>query len=643
MRLVVRATLAVVVGLILVGSVYTHSSHSSVLPNEVPELERVIIDVDHAIDDTFALAVALRSPELQIVGITIAPHPEARLQARFVARLLRELGLESIPISIGSGLLTNSCTCGHWQPISDQLGVDYPAPIEESAAQFIVREANATPGKVSLVTLGPLTNLADALRDDPSIAEKISRVVMLAGGGPHGNNSCHEYNVSTDVASAQRVFASGIPILMVGVDVSYKAHLSRETIALALSEPDRFSQDMLTYWRANGAGALLGHDLLAVAAAVDEKLLQWTQGSGAITADGCLSFNSSPNGSLGVARAVDASAFQQFVINRLRDSTTAHGPLDAATLASAVVTVVPSPHAVRRQKVILDMEYIVDDFFALAVALRSPEIDVVGVTLVPHREAREEVRAVAALLHSAGRDDIPLAIGEQSAYPLYKGGKWGEDDEIGLDTWGVNAPTPLTESAPDFIVRKANAEPDEILMLTVGTLTNLGDALQRDPSIARKLRGVVMMGGSITKGYDFTDNPSQEHNVADDVPAARRVFASGLPVLMVGLDATANLRLDLGQLSNLENDAPMSSIFLRERFNRYPAITPFDVMTVAMAIDRSFSEVRRGHVEIANNGFTRLVPNAPVNVEYCVNPNVTAFNEFMLARLGVATTTAARH
>ena len=610
------------------------------LPNESPELERVIIDVDHAMDDTFALAVALRSPELQIVGITIAPHPEARLQARFIARLLRELGRESIPIAIGSSLLTNSCTCGHWQPISDQLGVDYPAPIEESAAQFIVREVNAAPGEVSLLTFGPLTDLADALRDDPSIAEKITRVVMLAGVGQHGNGLCHEYNVSADVASAQFVSAAGIPILMIGVDVSAGAYLSREMIAQALSEPDRFSQDLLTYWRANGAAAFYGHDLLAVAAAVDEKLFQWTQGSGSITAGGCLSFNSSPNGSLGVATGFSVNAFQQFVIDRMRGSTTARSPLDAATRASATATAVPSPHALQRQKVIVDIYYVVDDLFALTVALNSPELDVIGVTESQRTELQNEVRVVARLLREAGRADIPLTTNKPRD-PYCRGCCPWTARTISL---GIDDPAPRAESAAEFIVRTVNAAPGEIMMITVGPLTNLGEALRLDPAIASKIRGLVMLGGSISQDYGLSGGPTNEANVQLDVPAARTVLASGMPILMVGLDASAMLTVNREQLDAIGATRSPSSLFLREWCRRggFDTFTPFDVMAVAMAIDRSFSEVRPGHIEIDDNGYTRLVPNAPVNVEYCENPNVAAFNEFMLARLGVATTTVAQ-
>jgi inosine-uridine nucleoside N-ribohydrolase len=139
-------------GVALTVAVTMHLTGSPTTSSQPAETERFIVDVDHAMDDTFALALALRSPELRIIGITLVPHPEAAQQARFVARMLHELGQDNLPLALGTRALTNSCRCGHWATISHTLGVDYPAPISESAAKFIVRQANATPDRPVVVT-----------------------------------------------------------------------------------------------------------------------------------------------------------------------------------------------------------------------------------------------------------------------------------------------------------------------------------------------------------------------------------------------------------------------------------------------------------------------------------------------------------
>jgi purine nucleosidase len=622
-------------GMIMAAGIVIHAFTAPTTQPLISDAERFIVDVDHALDDTFALALALRSPELKIVGITLVPHPEAAQQARFAARMLRELGRESIPIAVGTSLLTNSCRCGHWDAITHALGVDYPAPVQESTAEFIVRQANATHGKVSILTFGPLTNLADALERDPNIAERISRVVMLAGNGRHAGNDCQEYNIATDIAAAQRVLVSGIPVLMVGVDVTARIVLRAYDLKQALAGQDSFSQVMRIYWQTSGGQSFCPHDLVAVAAAVNDKIGAWVIGNGSLGDDGCLSLRRAEEGNMAVATTVDVDEFRGFVVERLRGVPSVFPTARPTSVEPAATDVAGREGERGREKVIFDLEYITDDFFALAIALNAPELDVVGVTLVPHTASSNEARVVSVLLDSTGRGELPLALGEPGPYPRFKGGPWTAKDEEGLS--GVSAHHLIKESAPDFMIRTVNASPGEISLITVGPLNNFGVALRRDPSIARKIKRLVMMGGSINKDYSFNDRPANdEHNVSDDLPATRTVFTSGIPILMVGLDATANLRSDFAELGRLNADAPGASRFLRERFQRFTGqFTPFDPMAVATAIDPSFCEVRRGHVEVTDDGYTRLVPNLPDNIEYCVNPNVEAFNEFMRMRLGV--------
>lgn len=360
MKGALSAAAAVAAALSVAGFISLHTDTPTTAP--VIQPERVIVDMDHAIDDVFALALALRSPELQVVGITIAPHPEAELQARFVARLLRELGLEGIPVAIGSSLLTHSCRCGHWQPISHQLGVDWPAPISESAAEFIARQANATPGEVSILTFGPLTNLGEALRQNPGIAEKISRLVMMGTAGLRSEGRCYEYNVSTDLEAARLVFESGIPVLAVGVDVTGRLSLSREEIEAALSGQDHFSQVLRMYWQASGATGFCPHDLLATAAAVDESLFAWAQGDGSIAGTGCLSFAPSAGGRLGVATAANGERLLNFTGERLRSSQTAQ----RARATAPAQTSDSAPPRVP-EKVIFDLQWFADDVLALGV------------------------------------------------------------------------------------------------------------------------------------------------------------------------------------------------------------------------------------------------------------------------------------
>ena len=197
-----------------------------------------LIDTDTASDDAVAIMMALAAPDVRVIGLTTVAGNVGLEQATSNALLTAEICGSDVPVFAGAGgPLTRALQDAHWFHGYDGLGDHgYPAPKRaperEHAIEAIVRLAHAEPG-LTLVTLGPLTNIALALARDPEIAAKIGRCVVM-GGAPccEGNvTPAAEFNIWVDPEAARAVFRSRLKIEMVGWHVSRGASvLSDEEI-----------------------------------------------------------------------------------------------------------------------------------------------------------------------------------------------------------------------------------------------------------------------------------------------------------------------------------------------------------------------------------------------------------------------------
>lgn len=184
---------------------------------------RIWIDTDTASDDAVALIMALRSPLVEVVGISIVAGNVSMDQAALNALYTCELCDSEIPVYQGASRpLRRELTTADWFHGMDGLG-DHGyrphrrTPASEDACSALVRAAEEHPG-LELITLGPLTNLALALRQSPQLAQNISRCVVM-GGAPccEGNvTPAAEFNIWVDPEAAREVFLSELPIEMVG-------------------------------------------------------------------------------------------------------------------------------------------------------------------------------------------------------------------------------------------------------------------------------------------------------------------------------------------------------------------------------------------------------------------------------------------
>ncbi len=188
----------------------------------LPLMERipVILDTDIGtdIDDTWALGLLLKSPELDLKLVTTATQDTA-YRARIVARLLEIAGRVDVPIGIGPSESSNKGPQNPW--VMDYGLSSYPGAVREDGVAALVDTIMASDGQVVLLTIGPLTNIALALKKEPRIASR-ARVVTMLGSVRVGYDGQHnpvpEYNVAQDVAACQAVFAAPWEITLTPLD-----------------------------------------------------------------------------------------------------------------------------------------------------------------------------------------------------------------------------------------------------------------------------------------------------------------------------------------------------------------------------------------------------------------------------------------
>ena len=197
--------------------------------------QKIIIDTDPGQDDAVAILLALASPELEVLGITaVAGNVPLPLTSRN-ARIVAELAGSDVPVHAGAAapLSRPLVTAEHVHGKTGLDGWDAPEPsrplASEDAVGFIVETVRANPGEVILCPLGPLTNIAEALRRDPGIAALIPRVVLMGGAYFEVGNitPAAEFNIYVDPEAAAELFRSGIDIVVLPLDVTHKALTTR--------------------------------------------------------------------------------------------------------------------------------------------------------------------------------------------------------------------------------------------------------------------------------------------------------------------------------------------------------------------------------------------------------------------------------
>ncbi len=251
---------------------------------------RVIIDTDPGVDDALALLLAMCSPELKIEAITpVAGNVPLELTLPNALRMVEIAGRTDIPVAAGakSPLMRRLVTATYAHGENGLGGAVFPEPktkpVSTPASQLIREIVRKYPHEVTLITIGPLTNVATALNSDAELASMVKSVIMMGGSLSGGNiTPAAEFNVYVDPEAARILFQSGIPITMVGLDVTRKTSLTEEHVRVLEAAQNPVAQAAATIGRNaikhnREQRFLVGpnmHDSLAVAAFINPALVK---------------------------------------------------------------------------------------------------------------------------------------------------------------------------------------------------------------------------------------------------------------------------------------------------------------------------------------------------------------------------------
>ena len=263
-------------------------------------MRRVIIDTDPGTDDALALLMALNCTNLNIEGITtVGGNATLAHTTQNALRLVDHVAAEcDVPIAVGADRpARGSFSFAYHIHGTDGLGVDLPSTARKvhpaDAVELIRDRALAAPGSVTVIALGPLTNVAAALDGRPDVAQAISEIVVMGGAVEvPGNVTPHaEFNIYEDPWSAEAVFSSGVSVTLIGLDVTHRTFMRRDA-GPSWFEGDSRSARLGNRILANSFRERVDlqefylHDPLAVAAAIEPDILACRPAQVSVVTDG---------------------------------------------------------------------------------------------------------------------------------------------------------------------------------------------------------------------------------------------------------------------------------------------------------------------------------------------------------------------
>ena len=249
---------------------------------------KVILDTDIGtdVDDCLALTVLLGSPEVDLVGITCV-HADVALRAQLVGRLLRLANRTEIPVATGGAEPLTEGLSAYWEGHEGQGIIedvdDVVPPIDEAAADFIVRTVMEQPGEVWLLPIGPLTNIALALQKEPRLFDHIAGITIMAGSFRANSNfglPYVEHNLRCDPVAAALVLEHPVVKTLVPLDVTTRVVIRQDDVSRMnrVNSPflNAVADQVARYPRFMREGFTFLHDPLAAGLLVQPDLMPLT-------------------------------------------------------------------------------------------------------------------------------------------------------------------------------------------------------------------------------------------------------------------------------------------------------------------------------------------------------------------------------
>jgi inosine-uridine nucleoside N-ribohydrolase len=250
----------------------------------------------------------------------------------------------------------------------------------------------------------------------------------------------------------------------------------------------------------------------------------------------------------------------------------------------------------------------IDDAFALALLLASPEVDLRGVTAVG-KDTQTRALLLCRFLTMTGRRHTSVAAGADPQPPRPLGSQY--QYYYHPDVLFNRTTRPQKESAVDFLYARLKADPGRVTLLATGPLTNVARLFTEKPDCKPWVRRVLWTGGS------FRAPAAAETNVRADVPAARAVLASGVPLVVVPADVIADLRLGDAELRRVFGPGTALTQQVQALYQLWDRPSPplADALTAALCVDDGLCTLEERHLEVDDDGVTRVgqgKPNARV-------------------------------
>jgi purine nucleosidase len=293
----------------------------------------------------------------------------------------------------------------------------------------------------------------------------------------------------------------------------------------------------------------------------------------------------------------------------------------------------PASHAktnVRAARLIFDTDIgdDIDDAYALGLLLKSPEVKILGVTTA-FGDTHLRARLVSRLLKETGNENILV----------FEGPPTERQTGFSQSVWAHKSPDRQYPDAIAFMLKTISRNPGEITLISVAPFTNVGALIAKDPATFRKLKRVVIMGGSVYQGYGDAGrgHPEAEWNIKSDIPAAKALFTSGVPLYVMPLDST-QIPLDLTRQKTLfDRGTPLTNA-LEELTKEWSVATHqsiptlFDAIAAAYAVNPELCPTTPLRLEVDDKGLTRKVDGKP-NANVCLSSNTQTFFDFYLPRV----------
>jgi inosine-uridine nucleoside N-ribohydrolase len=275
----------------------------------------------------------------------------------------------------------------------------------------------------------------------------------------------------------------------------------------------------------------------------------------------------------------------------------------------------------------------IDDAYALALILRSPEIELIGVTTVAgDAVARARLAAKLLAIEGGAAARIPVYAGTSTATQYIKQTEWAA---------GFTSPALHTEGGVAFMRQQIEARPGALTIVAVGELTNVAALLTSSPGIAGKIKRIALMGGAVRRGGEPGSTPKPEWNIKSNAAAARTVFTSGVPLVVGPLDATADLKLTPAHRVRIFTrgtpltDALAALDYIWRHTNTWKGETPilFDLLPIAALHAPEIATFEALHVVVEADGLTREVAGKPANAQVAVRSDPAKVVDYFTDRL----------